>query len=299
MAKITATLQQLLQERVCDCTGVPASGRAYLEQTRGPVTDAEIAVILGDPAEDEHEGLLAFWGFPEDEVVMAVEQALPLTGLSETHVQALRQWFCARPRRVVRLSGGMGVELTLSQDVLSGYIQRLRLDAAVPEPLGQAVDQYLDQHRILILRRFLRCCQFAWQQEQISVCQSLIARLPGAKVRPALALLVELWRQRDQAAGLWALLVEEGQRCRQVIEQDQFQEKLLQRQTMEQMLGAGNRVLAIDRAAYRQRLALLDTIALQLYGAPLPAPQEPLQWSMGSFDADDPQDVAALMRRLS
>lgn len=299
MGQITAMLQQILQERVCDCMALPASGRAYLEQTRGPVTDAEIAALLGDPADEDHESLLAFWGFPEEDVQAAVEQVLPLTGLSQTQVQTLRQWFCARPRRVVRLSQKMELELTLPQDVLSGYIHRLRLAAAVPEPLGHAADQYLDTKDALGLRRFLRCCQLEWQQEQIDVCQALISRLPGEEVRQALGLLIELWQQRDQVAGLWALLVEEGQRCRQVIEHDQFQEKALQRQTMEQMLGSGNRVLAIDRAAYRQRLALLDTIALQIYAAPLPAPQEPLQWSMGSFDADDPQDVAALMRRLS
>jgi hypothetical protein len=292
-------IQQILAQRVVSSDDLPSALRAYVEQSWGGFDREAVRQVLADPDHDEHDILLAFWGFPEKETVTAVEEVLPLAGLSAEEGAAVHHWFCARPQRTVGLGGTVMVQLTLPEDILEAYVRRLRLQSEIPTSLAEAGKHRLAPREALALQRFLRTVSAALSAEQIAVCRKAIEGVPSEDIVAALRLLLELWQQRDADVGLWALLVEEGQRCRQAIEHDQFQEKLLERQTMEQMMGVGNRVLAIDRRAYRDRLGLLDTLALQLYGAVLPAPQEPLQWNMGAFDADNADDVATLMRMLS
>jgi hypothetical protein len=284
--------------------------RGFMEATFGDAGAETLQEILDDTAGSERDSLLDLVFFPDTALQMVIEPLLTAHRVDAADVARLAEGLKRTPAAIrLQMPGGRAViDLAMPAFAVDAFLTRLNLtwqpasdltaalegwDAHVLSPSGDPADGRLR------LRVRLRNAALRQTPAQVRFLVAFFERMDPAgedlvdQIDFALVFLTE----HEAADNFYAALMERKRFLMRHLRQARRSAEFAARNNMETLIMTGVRMPYFDRLAAEKALALIDVLAMGIYGRTEWVAGEPHRVDLG-YHPGVP-DPAELIRRLS
>jgi hypothetical protein len=258
---------------------------------------ATLSRVLEDEDEPEHEQLKELLLFPDEAFRRAVEPALEEAELSKDELPAVAEALAAEGIIVpVAVPGTQTLlRIKLDEDLAELLLSRLHAEVRLDERLRESADEHLSADDSTAAKVRLRSSHLEMNEGLVLFLRRVLVKMgEGAVGLDDLSILLVLLAEDSQGTDVFELLKQKKIAAVEELRLKKEQEERLAKSNTETMLMAGERILAFDEEALRDRVAMIDRVCRAVFGVLVEAGADIPARDLGSFDPEE--DVENLTR---
>jgi hypothetical protein len=282
----------------------------FMAATFGEATAAGLQSLLADPSSAERDSLLDLVFFPDRSLQCAIEPVLVHHPLPASDVDLLAARLKETPvvTRLLFPGTDHSVPVAMPDFVVDGFLARLNLAWQPVAALDAALSGFDtrglsttggDADDGLFLRVLLRNADVKQTPVQVRFLCDFLERVPSESEDfvDKLAFVLVFMNEHEDAANLYQALMDRKKFIFQNLLKARRSADLAGRSNMETLIMTGVRTPYFDIDAAEHTLALIDSIAVAVYGRTEWLGGVPHEVDLGN--TDDGLNPADLVRRLS
>lgn len=247
--------------------------RHYIDSTFGHITHRELSTIIGDPDNCERDALLELIFFPGRDTQIRLENLIE-AGRFQQRDQGVILGQVMGKKPVASLfhpPGGPPVCFAAPERAVGEFVARLYIHKRVPGRVREALCRHLPEDLQVPARVMIRNAGFACRGPRADFLEAFMRSMPAMPetVLDHLEFVLHLLETSPDDMPLRDSLTRQKQLYRKnVIRAGQF-ERQRHGRNMETMIMQGIRIPHADPEDDMRKIAMLDTVAMALYGKTL------------------------------
>jgi hypothetical protein len=294
------SLLAYIQGRFEEGLTVGEDGLHFIDSTLSNPTSKEIAAILQDERHPERDSLLDLIFYPDLDLQIGLENLLKGRSCSEKDYRSLRSALGdAFLTTVIHFADGReSISVTASQRLIDAFLQRLNLTRDVSGRILQAVEKTVSQaDRPMAVVR-LRNARRVSEENALGFLGRYIERMyPDPMFWDGLDFTLSFLEQVGADTDIYEALMLRKMRCLHTLKEiDRYEDKR-RSDNIETLMLRGERFPHADRQEVTQSIAIIDRIAMAIYGKTDGTP--PAAGVTQSHRAFSEKDLKALIRLFS
>ncbi len=294
-ARIAAAVRELLAQGVA----VTPAVQRFIDATFLNPSAAELQALLDEESAEAGGPLLELLFSPDETQQAAVEPFLPDRALSPAEEALVAQALCRPPLAPVFHLPPPGGRLSAetSPALARRFVAGLRMGRPVPEDIAQTIRTVIGRADGMRWRVAVRNSRVNWSPDTSAALCAFIRRAgnPTGDDLQCLEFALEVMAEIDAGGDIVTAFAGSKRRLAKALERSRRQTELLARSNIETLASCGVRLVGIDEAETRRRMAWIDRFTLAVFGR-----VEPLDAAEGEGVAValDPAAAADLWRTL-
>jgi hypothetical protein len=247
--------------------------RHYIDSTFGLPTRRELSAIIRDPDHCERDALLELIFFPGRDIQILLEDLIG-EGRFQQRDQGVILGSLMGKKPVASLyypAGGPPVCFAAPEHAVGQFIARLYIHKRIPSRVMEALGQHVPEDLQVPARVMIRNARFACQGPKADFLETFMRRMPAMPeaFSDHLAFVLQFLEISPDDMPLQDSLARQKQLYRKnIIRAGQF-ERQRRGRNVETMIMQGIRIPHADPEDDMRKIAMLDTVAMALYGKTL------------------------------
>jgi hypothetical protein len=246
----------------------PAVAR-FIDATFLNPSAAQVQAMLASESAEAGGPLLELLFSPDESQQIAIEPMLPDRGIAPAEVALLAQALCRPPLEVAfHLPHGKGrLSAEATPALARRFVSGLKTDRPVPEAVALAIHAAAGRRDGMRLRVAIRNSSVDWTPAKTDALAAYIRRA-GSREPDGLRCLevaLEVLAEPGAAADIFAAFAGRKRILAGALERSRRQAGLLARANIETLASGGVRLVAVDEADTRRRMACIDRFTLAAF----------------------------------
>ncbi len=295
-SRIGAALREFLARGVA----VTPAVQRFIDATFMNPSAAEVQALLDAESADAGGPLLELLFSPDEAQQMAIEPLLPDRSLNPAEEALLAHALCRPPLSVVFRLPRAGGPLTAeaSPDLARRFVSGLRTARPVPEEIARTIRGAAGSAEAMRWRVAIRNSRVNWSADTAAAVSGFIrhaGQTPGDDGLECLKVALEVMTVSGAEADVFAAFAASKRTLAKMLDRSRRQTELLAQSNIETLASCGVRLVGVDEAETRRRMACIDRFTLAAFGR-----VEPLDAAAdeGAAVALDPASAVVLWRTL-